>query len=81
MLKSGSVNLLEPSGPVQTSNGIALPLRLPLDRWLWCTGQPYDCVEKYVLSLPTVQHGNSKHNLVTKQTELYPLPWVMIIKS
>jgi len=25
-LKSGSLNLLEPSGPVQTCNGIALPL-------------------------------------------------------
>jgi hypothetical protein len=24
-LKSGSLNLLEPSGPVQTCNGIALP--------------------------------------------------------
>jgi len=29
-LKSGSLNLLEPSGPVQACNGIALPLRLPL---------------------------------------------------
>jgi hypothetical protein len=26
VLKSGSLNLLEPSGPVQTCNGIALPL-------------------------------------------------------
>ena len=26
VLKSGSLNLLEPSGPVQASNGIALPL-------------------------------------------------------
>ena len=25
VLKSGSLNLLEPSGPVQTCNGIALP--------------------------------------------------------
>jgi len=29
-LKSGSLNLLEPSGPVQACNGIALPLPLPL---------------------------------------------------
>jgi hypothetical protein len=28
VLKSGSLNLLEPSGPVQASNGIALPLPL-----------------------------------------------------
>ena len=27
VLKSGSLNLLEPSGPVQACNGIALPLR------------------------------------------------------
>jgi len=30
VLKSGSLNLLEPSGPVQACNGIALPLPLPL---------------------------------------------------
>ena len=28
VLKYGSLNLLEPSGPVQASNGIALPLPL-----------------------------------------------------
>jgi hypothetical protein len=28
-MKSGSLNLLEPSGPVQACNGIALPLPLP----------------------------------------------------
>jgi hypothetical protein len=32
VLKSGSLNLLEPSGPVKACNGIALPLLLgPLD--------------------------------------------------
>ena len=30
VLKSGSLNLLEPSGPLQASNGIALPLPLLL---------------------------------------------------
>ena len=30
VLKSGSINLLEPSGPAQASTGIALPLPLPL---------------------------------------------------
>ena len=34
VLKSGSLNLLEPSGPVQPCNGIALPLPLSL---LKCT--------------------------------------------
>jgi len=28
VLKSGSLNLLEPSGPLQACNGIALPLPL-----------------------------------------------------
>ena len=28
VLKSGSLNLLEPSGPVQVCNGIALPLHV-----------------------------------------------------
>ena len=30
VLKSGSLKLLEPSGPVQACNGIALPLPLPI---------------------------------------------------
>jgi hypothetical protein len=30
VLKSGSLNRQEPSGPVQACNGIALPLPLPL---------------------------------------------------
>jgi hypothetical protein len=30
VLKSGSLNLLEPLGPVQACNGIDLPLPLPL---------------------------------------------------
>ena len=36
VLKSGSLNLLEPSGPVQACNGIALPLLYPVT---------YDCIE------------------------------------
>ena len=38
-LKSGSLNLLEPSGPVQACNGIALPLPLPPLR---CPASPHD---------------------------------------
>ena len=30
VMKSGNLKFLEPSGPVQASNGIALPLPLPL---------------------------------------------------
>ena len=33
VLKSGNLNLLEPSGPVQACNGIALPL--PIYTMLW----------------------------------------------
>ena len=41
ILKSGSLNLLEPSGPVQACNGFAFPLPLPLVKSVdlqscWC---------------------------------------------
>jgi len=35
VLKSGSLNLLEPSGTVQACNGIALPLQLNVSENLW----------------------------------------------
>jgi len=35
VLKSGSLNLLEPSGPVQACNGIALPLPLVISVRGW----------------------------------------------
>jgi len=35
VLKSGNLNLLEPSGPVQACNGIALPLPLPCGAEWW----------------------------------------------
>jgi len=35
VLKSGSLNLLEPSGPVQACNGIALPLPVPFFTYQW----------------------------------------------
>ena len=35
VLKSGSLNLLEPSGPVQACNGIALPLQLNVSENFW----------------------------------------------
>jgi len=41
VLKSGSLNLLEPSGPVQACNGIALPLFYtfePIDWPIACSG-------------------------------------------
>jgi len=44
VLKSGNRNLLEPCGPVQACNGIALPLPLPFT-YLFvplCTSYPED---------------------------------------
>jgi len=35
-LKSGSLSLLEPSGPVQASNGIALALYIFYFKWKEC---------------------------------------------
>ena len=35
VLKSESLNLMEPSGPVQACNGIALPLSLNLVVYHW----------------------------------------------
>jgi len=38
VLKSGSLNLLEPSGPLQACNGIALPLFYMVWRFLFVGG-------------------------------------------
>jgi len=46
VLKSGSLNLLEPSGPVQACNGIALPLPLPL---------PYSRLYRNVVYIPVIK--------------------------
>ena len=45
VLKSGSLNLLEPSGPVQACNGIALPLPL---------------LQLQVSLIPSIQHFRDK---------------------
>jgi hypothetical protein len=41
VMKSGSFNLLEPSGPVKACNGIALPILLYVNRRGCPTWQPY----------------------------------------
>jgi hypothetical protein len=38
VLKSGSLNLLEPSGPVQACNGTVLPLPIAL-KYRWCNNR------------------------------------------
>ena len=48
VLKSGNLNLLEPSGPVQACNGIALPfLKKLVQRWKKCIEKQGDYVEKW----------------------------------
>src|SRR5215469_16328730 len=36
VMKSGNLNFLEPSGPLQTCNGTALPLPLPFIKLIFC---------------------------------------------
>jgi hypothetical protein len=50
VLKSGSLNLLEPSGPVQICNGIALPLPLFYYRTLVDLNQDLVPDEKHRIS-------------------------------
>jgi len=48
VLKSGSLNLLEPSGPVQACNGIALPLHVPCVFFiLYCDQQMHNYFTNY----------------------------------
>ena len=49
-MKFGSLELLEPSGPVQAYNGIALPLPLPLPFYPLLT-----CVQFAPFSFPYAQ--------------------------
>jgi len=64
VLKSGSLNLLEPSGPVQACNGIALPLLTPSGR-----------VVRYKLTVPLSR--NSPHFMKPKCLLLCSLVPVM----
>jgi hypothetical protein len=54
VLKSGSLDLLEPSGPVKTRNGIALP----------CL---YAVLEQAVLQLVEAQRYNLQTNVLIKE--------------
>jgi hypothetical protein len=49
VLKSGSLNLLEPSGPVQACNGISLP-------YIHIQGPPKGCIHSLELSPGFVMH-------------------------
>ena len=62
VLKSGSFNLLEPSGPVQACFGIALPL--PYRKYLLCWGMyPYGWVkiDKMLKTLKTLMFLLHEH--------------------
>jgi hypothetical protein len=57
VLKSGSLNLLEPSGPVQAYNGIDLPLPLPFTNTL------EDCLETRSWRVKFLSEKIFKHNV------------------
>ena len=56
VFKSGSLNLLEPSGPVQACNGIALPLPLPLVFLLWLIPKTVYDNQKFRKNAPISHH-------------------------
>jgi len=61
--KSGSLNLLEPSGPVQACNGIALPFRR-YDRYYWYVMMEANNVWwMWLLTYPKVGHRYSSRML------------------
>ena len=77
VLKSGSLNLLEPPGPVQACNRIALPCLFPGDQsagvWCWphapSSAEVKERVELYLYSSsgsswPFYHRGESLNNLV-----------------
>ena len=59
VLKSGSLNLLEHSGPVQACNGIALPLAILFLRKAFC----------FVIKLKDNKQTNKQTNSVRIQTK------------
>jgi hypothetical protein len=64
VLKSGSLNLLEPSGPVKGRNGIALPLPLQLKY------KHVMYAAKHNISTP---HNNSLHVAINQNRHWVPL--------
>jgi hypothetical protein len=77
VLKSGSLNLLEPSGPVQACNGIALPLPLP-----WYCASKIDVMTLVLLCICDSLRMASKHvwvfwNLYTVCNPLLCICWWM----
>jgi len=60
VLKSGSLNLLEPSGPVQVCNGIALPLLSHI--WTTLHGRDVLRYRKYSIREKTHHKGKTSHN-------------------
>jgi hypothetical protein len=60
--KSTSLNLLEPSGPVQARNGIALPLPIPLWGTRWCSWLRHCAISRKVAGL--ISDGVKSLNLL-----------------
>ena len=82
VLKSGSLNFLEPSRPVQGYNGNALPLPLPLPECTFaqpgksqCESSPYDnLMSCMVVAVPNfMQKGPSKTKINLEERKVYGL--------
>jgi hypothetical protein len=69
VLKSGSLNLLEPSGPVQACNGIALPLPLPLPLYRRLCMPQGGSVRARNISPPLVFDHRNVRSLVSRYTD------------
>jgi hypothetical protein len=63
VLKSGSLNFLDPSGPVKTCNGIALPLPFPLNKRLR-RSQPVWTVKKRENFFSPYQFRGSRYTVI-----------------
>ena len=71
VLKSGSLNLLEPSGLVQACNGVALPAAVTFPRYCWFV-QAYGLPR--VAGQPLIKK-NSKLQEKSHKTEGIPSIW------
>ena len=64
VLKSGSLNLLEPSGPVKAYNGNALPFYLFIGGWI-SSRVGLDVVEESKIFWPLLEHSSAQPSRFT----------------
>jgi hypothetical protein len=69
-MKSGKLNYLEPSGPLQACNGIALPLPFYLEVYIK-TAVPYLSLSgNYLLLLPNTEKKFKKRKSVLQEQKV-----------